>query len=109
MLRPAGDGLATEGPILRDRDERAATRGTDPLVVRDGACVLVAESQGALHGDQVVEVHARRECLIASAAAGCLASRADVLVEADADLRRALEDVEELPEGQPEQREDHGD
>ena len=45
----------------------------------------------------------------AAAAARRLVARADVLVEADAELRRPLEDVEELAERQPEQREDHRD
>src|SRR5215813_4266799 len=34
---------------------------------------------------------------------------AHVLVEAHPELRRSLEDVEQLPEGQPEQGEDDGD
>ena len=40
---------------------------------------------------------------------GLLALPADVLVELDAELGRPLEDVEELAERQPQQREDHRD
>ena len=51
----------------------------------------------------------RRERLAAAAACGLLALRADVPVELDAELGRPLEDVEELAERQPQQREDHRD
>ena len=51
----------------------------------------------------------RRERPVATAALRLLAAAAGVLVEADAELRRTLEDVEELAERQPQQREDHRD
>ena len=52
-------------------------------------------------------MHARREGVAAAAAVRGLARRGHVLVEGHAELGRALEDVEELAEGQPEQGDDH--
>src|SRR5262245_27131395 len=95
--RRARPVLAAERPALRGDYQRAPARRTDPLVVPD-AVVLVAEAEATLHGDQVLDVHARRESVPAAAAVRGLLARADVLVEGDAHLRRPLEHVEELAE-----------
>ena len=58
---------------------------------------------------QVVDVHARGEALAAARADGAASSVAGVLVQLHAELRRPLEDVEELAERQIEQRGDHRD
>src|SRR5262249_17272015 len=89
--------------------EGAPTGGADPLVVADRRVgALVAEAELALDRDQVLRVHARRERGAAPPAASELLGGADRLIEPCADLRRALEDVKQLAERQPEEGGDYG-
>src|SRR5262249_33898058 len=84
---------------LRQRHPGPPAGRTDPLVVPDRRIVaLVAEPEALLDGDQVLRVHARREGSTASTAERGLLPGTDRLVEANPDLRRTLEDVEELSE-----------
>jgi hypothetical protein len=71
--------------------------------------ILTADERGRIAFDRdEVPHHGRgRIRLTAAAAARLLASRACLLVEADAKLRRTLEDVEQLAERQIQQGEDH--
>ena len=86
----------------------AGTSGRPPGSGRRRA-ISYAEAELALDGRQIAHHRRRGERLAAAAAARLLAARAGVLVEADAELRRPLEDVEQLAERQPQQRDDHGD
>ena len=70
---------------------------------------LVPDSQLALDLLEIVDVHPRRERFAASRAPGRLALCPGFAIESDAELRRPLEDVEELAEGQVQQGEDDGD
>src|SRR5262249_48983569 len=100
--------LAPPEPPLRQGGQCAPARRADPLVMLDGRVgTLVAEPELSLDRDQVLRVHARREHRAAAPAASEFLGGADSLVEARADLCGALEDVEELPERQPEERGDH--
>src|SRR5260221_2123811 len=70
---------------------------------------LIAIPEFALDRDQVLDLHPRRERLAAAPALCLLALAPDFLVERHTDLGRALEDVEELAERQPEESENHRD
>ena len=60
----------------------------------------VIEAELRQHQFQVLDVHARRETLSAAGAPRALVLLAGRLIELDAELRRPLEDVEELAKGQ---------
>src|SRR5690606_5253190 len=93
---------------LRDREGRPSARWADPLIVFDAGVVdLVTEPERALDLDQILDVHARRERMAAAAAVRRLLRAPAILVEGDPELRRPLEDVEELAERQPEEGADH--
>src|SRR5262245_5856846 len=95
---------------LRQGGEGAPARRADPLIVSDGRVgTLVAEPELLLDGDQVLRMHARGERRAAAPAPRVFLGGAHRLVEARADLCRALKDVKELPEWQPEEGGDHGD
>src|SRR4029079_11992893 len=83
------------GPGLRQAEQRATAARADLLIMTGTSVHLVGEPQIALDGDQIPHHHGRRVRGAAPAASGLLATRAGVLVEADADLRRPLEDVEQ--------------
>ena len=70
---------------------------------------LVTKAELALDLDEVLHMHARAESMTATAALRGLFEPANVLVEADAQLSRPLEDVEELAERQPQERADNSD
>src|SRR5207253_3102749 len=101
------DGLPQ--PPLRHRQQRPPALRTDPLIMLRLALDLVAVAELALDRDKILDVHLRGEFEAAAAALRLLALRRHLLVEADADVGRTLEDVEELAEWQPEQREDDRD
>src|SRR5690606_1437681 len=95
---------------LREPEQRAPAGRTDLLIVRGAALAhLVAKAELAFDRDEIANHLLRRERPVAALAPRLLAARALVLVEAHAELRRALEDVEELAERQPQKRHDHGD
>src|SRR5262245_23558837 len=87
-------------PALRQPEQRAPAARADLLVVRGAAfrIHLVRETELTLDGDQIADHDRRRVRPAAPAAARLLGSRARILVERDADLRRALEDVKQLTE-----------
>src|SRR5689334_3485524 len=62
---------------------------------------LVAVAELPFDGDQVLDLQERAVGLATAAAQGLFAVLADLLVEADAELGGALEDVEQFAEGQP--------
>src|SRR5262245_4294440 len=103
--RPTGPQSA-----LGEGQHGAAAAGTNPLVMLDGlAFDFVVVAQGALNLYEVSYMHLRREGMPAAAAMRrCFTSR-HVFVKFDAQLCWPLEDMEELAEWQPEQREDHRD
>src|SRR5262249_25271344 len=70
---------------------------------------FVSEPELFLNGSQITNHHARCERLPASAAAGLLLLLSYVFVEAYAELSRSLEDVKQLAEWKPKQREDYSD
>src|SRR5690606_10689358 len=85
---------------LRHGERRPPAGRADPLVVLDVAAGnLVPVAEPALDLDEILHVHARGERVPAAPALRLLALAPDLLVEADAELRRTLEDVEELAEG----------
>src|SRR4051812_7693807 len=96
---------ATRGEGAAKRRMRGAILQASPLIRRcavDGVVV----SELPLDVDQIFNLQQRRVLLRAARALRHPFLRRHVLVEADAELRGALEDVEELPERQIEQRED---
>src|SRR5947208_3067060 len=112
--RGFGRGFGGTGPApqcaLGDAEHRPPARRTDALVVLDSGDVgFIAVAELALDVDQVVDLEQRCVLRLAAAALRHPFLRSHVLVETDAELRRPLEDVEELPERQVEQREDDGD
>src|SRR5690606_17236982 len=89
-------------PALRQAEPGGAAAGADPRVVpRRVVGQLVAVAERRLDAGEVLDVHARRGRLPAAAAAGLLRPLPDIFVKAHPELRRPLEDVEELPERQP--------
>ena len=114
-LRSRRDGLATTPHTtpeqrLRHAVRRASAGRADPLVVlhrtvRD----VVPVTQSTLDLDQIFDVHPGAE-RVAAAPTGCrLACPTGILIEAHTKLRRSLDDVEELAEGQPQERPDDRD
>src|SRR5690606_17518373 len=97
--RPAPGQRRTAPPArpqraLRHRQRRPATARADPLIVAVRSGQLVAEPQPALDLDQILDVHARAECVPAPAAVRQLLGPPRILIEPDAKLRGPLEDVE---------------
>ena len=105
--------------ILRQREALAAARRADVLIVRGQ---IRRRTVGSARRDDLVSIPSSRSTCLRSSmcmleANGLAAPRAtrriargsDLAVERDAELRRPLENVEELAEWQVEQREDHGD
>src|SRR6185437_17104919 len=70
---------------------------------------IVADRELALDLLQITDVQRAGEDLAAPRAAGALTLGACAPVEVERELRGALEDVKELPEGEVEEREDHRD
>src|SRR5215831_15134363 len=111
-----GSGLLPQR-ALRETEQRAAAAWTDLLVMgrrvrlrrNPPYAELVREAEVVLDGDQISHHHRGRVRLAAAGARRRTRCRAGILVEADAELRRPLKDVEELAEWQPQQREDDGD
>src|SRR6185312_2023638 len=103
----AMSGALRPARALRQAEDGAAASRADLLVVAGAARELVAEAEVMLDGDEVADHRRGRVGGVAAGTARLLAARAGVLVEADAELRRTLEDVEELAERQPQEREDH--
>src|SRR5262245_8135088 len=95
---------------LREGEHLAPTRRTDALIVAGGMLgPVVPVAELPLDRDQVVDVNGRRVRLPAAGADRRPALGAGVAVELDGELGGALEDMEELPERQPQQREDDRD
>src|SRR5262245_61142675 len=97
--------LCAPETILQQR-QVLAPAGRADILVMEAVLLRVPDAEGRLGSLQVLDVQPRREGLAAAAAAGGLALRPRAPVEVHPHLRRALEDVEELPERQVEQRED---
>ena len=76
---------------VQEAEQRAAAGGADLLVV-PAAGELVTEAEVPLDGREIGDERRRRERPLAAAAARLLRARAGVLVEADAQLGRALEE-----------------
>src|ERR1044071_6595238 len=87
--------MAFPEPPLRDGDHRAPAGGADALIVVGPEFVSIAELSFDL--DQVLDLQQRRVLRVAARALRHPFLRRHVFVEADAELRGALEDVEELP------------
>src|SRR5688572_11119446 len=95
---------------LCEGQHRAAARRTDPLIMLSRTILgVIAVAQVPLDLNEIMHVHLRGESMAAAAAARRLAAHGDILVEFYAKLRRPLENVEELPEGEPQQGHNHGD
>src|SRR5262245_33638442 len=84
------------GTSLRQAEERPPAARADVLIVLGAVIHLVREAELALDDHQIVNHHRRRIGTSAAPAQRLLASRTRILVEADANLRRPLEDVEQL-------------
>src|SRR5262245_29497546 len=109
--RRAVSQLSVPRAALRETEERAAAARAN-LLVMFGALSwveLIRKSEISLDGGQIANHHRGRVGAAASAAQRLLSPSPRVLVKADADLRWPLEDVEQLAEGQIQQRHDHGD
>src|SRR5262249_44607809 len=92
--------------VLEQREVPAPAARAHVLVVH-AALELVADAELGLDALQVRDLELRGERLAAARARRGSALRARAPVELERELRRPLEDVEELPERQVEQREDH--
>src|SRR6476659_892600 len=103
--RPGVQILLPQRP-LRQTEHRAPALGADVLIV-PAARQLVAKAEFLLDGAEVAHHQLRGIGLPAAPARRLVPARARVLVEADTELRRPLEHVEQLAERQPEQRDDH--
>src|SRR5690606_26156078 len=112
--RPGGDRASSStlppDERLRHAVRRAPTRRANPLIVL-GLLPwnVVSVTELSFDLDQVLDVPPGTERVPASSAMRRLAFAAGGLVEAHPQLRRALDDVEELAEGQPGERTDDGD
>src|SRR5690606_21071861 len=86
------------------RCERSAPAGwADPLIVLGVTALdLVPVAELLLHLAEVLYVHERGERMSAAESVRLLLGAPNVLVEAHAEVRGAVEDVEELPEGEAE-------
>jgi hypothetical protein len=82
---------------LGETEERAAASGTNLLIV-PAVAHLVREPELPLDHDHVAHHHVGCVRLLAAPAPRLLVPRARVPVEADAELRRTLKDVEQLAE-----------
>src|SRR5678816_4135273 len=108
MISSSGTGrVAMSGPgggerPLRQPEQGAAAARADPLVVAALAQPVV-EAQLGLDLLQIRHPQLGGEGLFAAEAELLWRARPHVLVEADSELRRSLEEVEQLAEGQPEQ------
>src|SRR6476646_5981285 len=105
--RRAHRQLFVPGAALREPEQRAAAFRANLLVVIGPAIHLVGEPELAFDRREIPHHHRGRVRLAAAPAERLLAARAGILVEADANLRRPLEDVEQLAEWQIQQRHDH--
>ncbi|MGH7826848.1 MAG: hypothetical protein ACREQ7_16950 [Candidatus Binatia bacterium] len=61
-----------------------------------------------LHLNQIFDVQARAERVTAAATTGALSARPHIFIKTNAELRRPLENMEELAERKPQERKDHG-
>src|SRR5262245_15166329 len=77
-------------------EQGAPAAWADLLVVFGAVLHLVCEAELPLDDLEVAHHHRRRVRATAAATLRLVAAAARVLVEADADLRRSLEDVEQL-------------
>src|SRR3954468_11196641 len=96
--RPGAGLLCRPRAALRQAEQRTPASRTDLLVVV-GALLrrhLVREAQFALDRGEIADHHRRRVRAIAAPAPRLFPATPRVLVEADADLRGTLEDVEQL-------------
>src|SRR5581483_5917997 len=99
-------GLATSfllQPELRGRQSLALARGTKILPIAGGTGNRVIEAELRKHLLQIINVHARGECLATAGTKCRFADLAGTLVELHAQLGGALEDVEELAKRQIQQ------
>jgi hypothetical protein len=76
-------------------------------VIRASAAQLVAEPELALDGGQVAHDRERRVGTLTALARRLSDLLLRLLVQRDTELRRPLEDVEQLDELQPEKRDEH--
>jgi hypothetical protein len=93
---------------LRGRQRDALAGGAKPLPASGRTFDSVIESQLREHAPQIVNLHLRSEARAAACAVRPFVLVPRVLVQLHAELCRTLEDVEELPERQIEQRPDDG-
>src|SRR4051812_44131175 len=95
-------------PSLRHRQHLPATCRADMLIVAHALVIhFVAIAELALDHLQILDMDRRGILGAASNARGHRLARAHLTVERDAELRGTLEDVEELSEREPEERDDH--
>src|SRR5206468_1355234 len=80
---------------LREAEQRAAATRANLLIMLGALVHLVRESKLALDGCKIAHHHRGRVRLPTASAALGFASRAGVLIETDANLRRPLENVEQ--------------
>src|SRR5436190_6734921 len=96
--RDAPRQVLAPGARLRKAEQRTAATGADLLIVLVALIHLVRKPKLAFDGGEIPHHDCRRVGLPAAAARRLLAPGARVLVEADADLRRPLENVKQLAE-----------
>src|SRR5215212_8960836 len=109
FLKPKIQCAVPQSALRQTKQCATALRADLLVVLRPVTLHLIAEPELLLDRRQITHHHGRRERLAAADTVGLLALGADVLVETHAKLRWPLEDVEELPERQPEQCEDDRD
>src|SRR5262245_52210991 len=105
VTRPSVIQVLPPQGALRQSEQRPATSRTDLLIVA-AIRKLILESQFLLDDREIPNHRLRGEWLAAAAAGGLLRPDADIFVEPDPELSRTLEDMKELAERQPQQRDD---
>src|SRR6185369_4936079 len=101
-------GFLTDSHLCEGQGLTAAG-GAEFLPVAGGAAECVVEAYLGQDGAEVVDVHAGGVSLAAADAVCTIIVDACLLVEFDAELGGALEDVKELSKGEEQQGSDHGD
>ena len=92
---------------LIERQETAAARGTDLLIVRDRTVYLVVDRQFAQDLFEIVDVQLRGERFAAATARHLRASLPCAFVEPDPKMEWTLEDMKQFAERQGHQQNDY--
>src|ERR1044071_6742235 len=92
---------------LHNRERAALACWTQFLPMSRRTAHAVVEADLRQHALEVFDLHARSEMLAAASAERAFTLLTGVLIQLHAELRRSLEDVEELPEREIQQPRDH--